>query len=486
MNHPEALLLTLAGTGLVLPIPASAADLNRYSPALNDDPLPAMARFTDLRPGNWAHQALADLIERHGCLAGHPDGGVRGWQTLSRQEAAALLNACLARVTEVTDALRQLLVEFEPELALLRVRGERLTARLAALEAGRFAGTTRLSGLATTVVGGVSHNPAGERITVNTDLQLNLDTSFGGRDLLRTVLRGGNFDGIRNAFNQGLSTLETAFQEDSGADVIGIYRLYYQFPIGRQFTATIGGMVGQEDMLALWPSAYPGSTVLNLFNLGGAPLANNQTMGPGLGLWWQHQGWSVSTGYVAANGGDASRGLFTSRSAGAGTVQLGYGRKTWGLATTYSHIDGGVAVPGATALITRRIEDDGVRTHAFGISGFWQPAESGWLPSISGGYGLNRSSREDLRTSQSWMVGLEWNDVGTTGLSFGTGVGQPAFATRHGADREREAWAWEGWIAWQVTDRIRLTPAVFYLRNPAGGNSDRDQFGALLKTSFSF
>jgi hypothetical protein len=87
------------------------------------------------------------------------------------------------------------------------------------------------------VVGGVSNNPAGGQVSFNYDLQLNLETSFSGQDLLRTVLRAGNFDSNSNVFGTGLSTLEIAFQEDAGPDAMGIDKLYYQFPIGKQFTA---------------------------------------------------------------------------------------------------------------------------------------------------------------------------------------------------------------------------------------------------------
>ncbi|MDP4881581.1 MAG: iron uptake porin, partial [Cyanobium sp. MAG_137] len=338
------------------------------------------------------------------------------------------------------------------------------------------------------VVGGVSNNPAGEQVTFNYDLQLNLDTSFSGKDLLRTVLRAGNFDGDRNAFGGGLSTLEIAFQEEGGPDVVGIDKIFYQFPLGSQFTATLGGRVGQEDMLALWPSAYPGDTILNALTLNGAPLAYNKNLGPGLGLWWQQNGWSVSANYVAGNGADSSQGLFSSSSAGTSTVQLGYGQENWGIAALYSYVEAGVGVPGATPFITTEIEENGVNTNAFGISGFWQPAESGWLPSISAGYGVNGSSGSDLRTSQSWMVGLQWSDVLAEGNSFGMGVGQPAFAsaTRNGAASESGVWAWEWWYQWQVTDAISVTPAIFLLNNPGGNEGGANQFGALIKTSFQF
>jgi len=407
---------------------------------------------------------------------------------MTRFEAAALLNACLDRVTEVTDELRRLMAEFEKELAVLKGRVDGLETKVGVLEAQQFSTTTKLSGLATFVVGGVSNNPAGEQVTANYDVQLNFDTSFTGKDLLRTVLRAGNFDGDRNAFGGGLSTLEIAFQEDSGPNSLGIDKIFYQFPIGEQFTATFGGRVGQEDMLALWPSVYPGDTVLNALTLNGAPLAYNKNLGPGFGLWWQAEGWSVSANYVAANGADSSLGLFNSDSAATSTVQLGYGQENWGIAAIYSYIEGGVGVPGATPFITSQIEDAGVRTNAFGISGFWQPAESGWIPSISAGYGINSSNRGDLRTSQSWLVGLQWSDVLAEGNSFGMGVGQPAFATatRNGADTEQGVWAWEWWVQWQVSDAIAVTPAIFYLNNPGGNEGGKNQFGALLKTSFSF
>ena len=482
-------LWIIPSTALVLlaPLVASAAT------PLGAEQVTSISQFSDLRPTDWAYQALTNLVEKYGCVAGYPNGSFRGGQAMTRFEAAALLNACLDRVTEVTDTLKRLMAEFKQELAVLKGRTDGLEAKASQIEASQFSTTTKLSGLASFVVGGVSNNPAGERVTFNYDLQLNLDTSFSGKDLLRTVLRAGNFDGDRNAFGGGLSTLETAFQEEGGPDVVGIDKIYYQFPLGQspiggQFTATLGGRVGQEDMLALWPSAYPSDTILNALTLNGAPLAYNKNLGPGLGLWWQQNGWSVSANYVAGNGADSSQGLFSSSSAGTSTVQLGYGQENWGIAALYSYVEAGVGVPGATPFITTEIEENGVNTNAFGISGFWQPAESGWLPSISAGYGVNGSSGSDLRTSQSWMVGLQWNDVLADGNSFGMGVGQPAFATAatNGAASESGVWAWEWWYQWQVSDAISVTPAIFVLNNPGGNQAGGNQVGALIKTSFRF
>ena len=74
---------------------------------------------------------------------------------MTRYEAAALLNACLDRVTEVTDELRRLLKEFETELAILKGRVDGLEARVGELEATQFSTTTKLRAKADFLVGAI-------------------------------------------------------------------------------------------------------------------------------------------------------------------------------------------------------------------------------------------------------------------------------------------------------------------------------------------
>ena len=75
------------------------------------------------------------------------------------------------------------------------------------------------------------------------------------------MLRAGNFSGDNNVFGgagpTGLSTLETAFQEGETPNQLTLDKLFYSFPIGSHLTVTTGPRVGQEDMLAIWPSFYP-------------------------------------------------------------------------------------------------------------------------------------------------------------------------------------------------------------------------------------
>jgi hypothetical protein len=556
MNRFQKLLLAPAALGLVTPLavsasrPASAADLNiagvsQYgigSHANSQEQVTSITQFSDVQPTDWAYQALSNLIERYGCVAGYPNGTVKGKQAMTRYEAAALLNACLDRITDVTDELKRLMKEFEKELAVLKGRVDGLEAKVGQLDATQFSTTTKLSGIATFVLGansfggtGTSNLQAQARATeggtsFNYDVRLNLDTSFTGKDLLRTQLRAGNFadSGFGGGGTVGtndaallLNQLEVAFQQDCGTDtdcgdVVAIQRLFYQVPVGNALTLTVGGKVRQDDMLAMWPSVYPSDTLIDFFTYAGAPGAYNSNLGPGLGLWWKQSGWSVSANYVAGNGDNgtpSAGGIGTSGSEQTGTLQLGYSNDTVGIAAAYTYSKG-VGVASGTPFAVLSTSGNGDRLlgldtsstmNSLSLSAYWQPSNSGWIPSISTGWGLNTTSETNPTfnfnqlQSQSWYVGLQWSDVLLPGNKAGMAVGQPTFVTRCGdaceGTPQDAQYAWEWWYGLQVTDNITVTPSIFYLSNLLGqvakqetgnGVASLSDFGGLVKTTFKF
>jgi hypothetical protein len=532
----QQLLVAPAAIGLFAPIAASAADLNltdinAYSSKGSVDQVTSINQFSDVRPTDWAYQALSNLIERYGCVAGYPDGTYRGGKAMTRYEAAALLNACLDRISEVTDELKRLMKEFEKELAVLRGRVDGLEAKVGELEANQFSTTTKLKGIATFVLGANSFSgdarvlpgpggPLNPKLSdtaselqgataFNYDVRLIFDTSFTGKDLLRTTLRAGNFaDSPFGGPLVGLNNLEVGFQENCGeadcGDVVAINRLFYQFPIGSNFTATIGARVRQDDMLAMWPSVYPADTVLDIFTYAGAPGTYNLNLGAGAGLWWKSGNWSISANYVSFNGdnGNPSEGgIMTTGAAESGTAQLGYGDENFGLAVAYTYSNPAFQIYGAgqgTPLAVFNLNNSS-SVNSVGISGYWQPTNSGIIPSLSAGWGINSLSSSidvvDDSQSQSWYVGLQWSDVFLKGNAAGMAVGQPTFFTKSGDDNVAKPndgnYAWEWWYKFQVTDNISVTPALFYLSAPLGqGQKLTDDsftnFGGLVKTTFKF
>lgn len=71
---------------------------------------PAMAQVTsvsqlsDVQPTEWSYQAISDLISRYGCVAGYPNGTFKPGQPATRGELAALVNACIDRISEYQSA----------------------------------------------------------------------------------------------------------------------------------------------------------------------------------------------------------------------------------------------------------------------------------------------------------------------------------------------------------------------------------------------
>ena len=236
----KQLLVAPAALGLLAPVAAGATEVNVAGVAdyaSTGEQVTSITQFSDVYPTDWAYQALSNLIERYGCVAGYPNGTYRGNRAMTRFEAAALLNACLDRVTEVTDELKRLMKEFEKELAILKGRVDGLEARVGELEATQFSTTTKLKGKTTFVIGGTSaggdstdasfnkkgnggadaYNSEFGAVTFNYDQRLVLDTSFTGKDRLRTRLRAGNFKKKSNAFGgAGVNLAALDVATDSG------------------------------------------------------------------------------------------------------------------------------------------------------------------------------------------------------------------------------------------------------------------------------
>ncbi|SBO41817.1 iron uptake porin [Cyanobium sp. NIES-981] len=481
------LLVTPAALGLLAPLaataPAHAAEpnlegVNHYA---SQEQVTGISQFSDVQPTSWAYQALSNLIERYGCVAGYPDGTYKGQRAMTRFEAAALLNACLDRVTEVTDELKRLMAEFEKELAVLKGRVDGLQAKVGELEASEFSTTTKLSGQATLVLGGAGNTGFGDNLTANYDLQLSVDTSFTRKDLLRTTLRAGNFGNA--VFGNGNTALGISYGEEDSANSVFIDRLFYQFPIGENLTATVGANVAQDDIV-LWPTAYPVDMGLDIFNYAGAQATYNKNQGAGVGLQWQKQGWAFSLAYVSDLGAASDSTL------GAGddfilTAQGTYSGENWGGAIAYTYADWDPFELFPTAA-----------SNNVAVSGYWQPLQAGWAPSISAGLGWSDIDRRNIDEAWSWMVGLTWEDVFIKGNSLGMALGSVGVQERgkcgtvgacsnslwiDGGDGNDNL-AYELWYNWQVTDTIAVTPAFFYIENTGAD----DTVGGMLKTTFSF
>ena len=486
-------MLAPVALGMVAPVAANAAELNMVAVnQYSENQVTSISQFSDVRPTDWAYQALSNLVDRYGCVAGYPNGTFGGGKAMTRFEAAALLNACLDRVSETTDELRRLLNEFQGELAVLRGRVDGLVKRVGVLQAQQFSTTTKLKGEANFVLGGVNGAQLRNGTQVgntafNYDLRLNFDTSFTGKDLLRTRLRSGNFSAQPFGSSGSLFKLDKA---ETTADGVIIDRLYYSFPaLAKGVTVTAGALVRNTE-IAWIPSAYK-SEILDFFQVAGAPGVYNKATGQGFGIQYVQPGKKggivAGLNYVAQDGDNSSTGVFNSTGGLNTLAQLGYRAPNWGVAFGYRYGTQGTRIRtfnglnGANGTLGANQGSNG-----YAINAYWQPVQSGIVPSVSLAYGWNYvagpSTPNNATNSQTWMAGLQWNDVFAKGNGAGFAVGQPGNAQGLSAN----ATMWEVFYKYRVSDNISITPALFYVSNNQAFSGTSSNVGGVIQTKFTF
>ncbi|MEH1902115.1 MAG: iron uptake porin [Nostoc sp.] len=237
----------------------------------------SVSQLSDVKPTDWAFQALQSVVERYGCIAGYPDSTYRGNRTLTRYEFAAGLNACLDRINERIASrtgdlvrkedlvtLQKLQEEFASELATLRGRIDALEDRTATLEKQQFSTTTKLNAeVIFSLATGTGGEPGSQdaNVVFNNRLRLNLTSSFNGTDLLIVGLQAYNFRATDSLYSRGtiqgqlfpnssaLSAGSTklsfepqfpgfnpqTLQPDGGANSVSLYKLAYVLPLSQQF-----------------------------------------------------------------------------------------------------------------------------------------------------------------------------------------------------------------------------------------------------------
>jgi hypothetical protein len=416
---------------------------------------------------------------------------------MTRYEAAALLNACLDRVTEVTDEVRRLVAEFETELAVLRGRVDGLEARVGELEATQFSTTTKLKGQADFFLGGVNMNAnnqetaMGESLFMQYRYRLNMNTSFTGKDLLYARLQAANGknDGKNDHWETGDTHLNSSGSNGAG---LSIDKLWYTFPAG-DFKFTVGPKIENYYMVET-PTRY--NAVLKALKLGGYGAVMGASTGAGAGIQWRQNvepgepAFNAAVNYTSNTGdhSDASQGISGAEAGGSLLTQVGYGTRKWWLGASYARkslYSSGKWIAGQSTLGTKDAS-----LSAFGLRGFWTPEESGIIPRISAGVDFGWADAvADGATEETfgYMVGLDWDNVfidgNKAGVAFGS-IGSYISDTKGSANVDRDNSALEIWYDYQVTDNISIKPAVFWTNNY--DNKDDDKFGAVVITTFKF
>ncbi|HEY9636012.1 MAG TPA: iron uptake porin [Coleofasciculaceae cyanobacterium] len=500
------------------PVPPSNAEAvlvpkQAFEVASDTDPMQqvtSVTQLSDVQPSDWAFEALRALVERYGCTAGYPDGTYRGNRAMTRYEFAAGLNACLSRVNElivtgtnnlVTQkdlaALQRLQKEFAAELATLSGRVDNLEARTAQLEDHQFSTTTKLNGEVifglVSVLGGdrADGQEAERNPTLSDRVRLNFDTSFTGKDRLRTRIQANNVVPL----NRVLQTFEGRVNFDGNSENNAIVSLLqYRFPLSSQTTAYIGttgnGFVDFDFTGQL--SLFEGGISISNFGLrnpvytyaGGAGVGLRHRFGKRIEL---------DLGYLAANANDPSdeNGLFDGKYAGLAQLVISPSdnfRFGFTYVNTYSP---GTRTfgPGSGGLLANNNFGRAVVGNAYAFAANYRLSPSinlgGWVGYVNQRY-IGRGDADVL----NWAVTLAFPDLGKKGNFAGILVGMEPkvinISDSLGEEDRDTSLHIDAFYRYVLNRNISITPGITWVTAPNHDNRNDDVFIGVVRTMFVF
>ena len=540
-EHLEAQALPTEGEASD-PVSPEATPLDPLEPQDVDDPMAQVnnvSQLSDVRPNDWAFEALRSLVERYGCIAGYPDGTFRGNRAMSRYEFAAGLNACLQQMERLIagvgsdlpsrqdlEKLQRLTAEFQPELTALGTRVDNLEGRVAFVEDHQFSTTTKLFGQAIFGVQGRNENEFdffldrfsddSNNINVIDNVQLSLFTQFSPRSLLLTGLQAGDGSGSGTFLDKYVGL---AYEGDTNNDVL-VSDLNYRQLFGSKF-AVIVGPVGVNAV-----NVFRGTNRVESAGFGPLsrfaqrnPIINMGGNGGGVGFDWQlGTRFSLQGVYSANRSADPVNGGIFGGEEGTTTAGLQFVvSPTANIDISLQYLNSyspsgqlGTGV-GDDLLAVQTINSEGflrapIQTNAFGAGIEWRLTPGitvgGW-----GGYTTSELLGESGNVETvNWMAFLNFPDLLREGNLGGIYIGQPPKITSSDLPDGRNIPSFvnegditaseggqpdtaihlEGFYRFRVSNNISITPGVIVIFNPNhNDNNDTITIGA-LRTTFTF
>lgn len=458
-------------------------------------PVTSVSELSDVKPTDWAYQALQSLIERYGVVTGYSDKTFRGNRPISRYEFAAALAATLDRVDSLVGnaignqyiqddviTLRRLQKEFRTALDDLHNRVDGLEIRNARLQAQQFSMTTKLRGQE---IVAFSDGTFADK-TVISRTRLTLSSSFHQQDLLITQLESGNNGGdaigLAQSKKVNLLGVNGLIADGGGLDYTGIEpnfrlrRFYYTFRPQKDLALTVGAKMSPRDFIDY--NTYANNEAIdfsNSFFIRNPLIVQDQIDrdgGAGVAIAWNPQGGKLTLRslYIAGNAQlpNSNHGFFGDSHQASAELQY-LASKKLALRLQYTN-----------ALINNtNINAFGVNTEytfnrnigIFGRFGYGNYA----------GFNTVLSRNLDLHPF-SWAVGLNIHDLFIPGTIAGFALGQPFVSSGLGNATQTN---FEAFYNLELSDNISVTPSLSVVSNP-NNSSHGTIWETSLRTVFSF
>ncbi|MGK7928369.1 MAG: iron uptake porin [Spirulina sp.] len=339
--------------------------------------------------------------------------------------------------------------------------------------------------------------------------RLNFDTSFSGRDRLRTRLQARNLQNVSQYGTGSPQTEPNKYGFTANNDVI-LSKLWYRFPAGENVMLhvaasgiSIDDIIDSESTSPYAVDGLPlGLAYNNLFYEipdGGAAFGANIKINETLG---------VDVGYFPNDPNDANEGLF----AGGYTIPIQVNlsvnddlKLAVGYARNYSpggaRTSNNITLAGATSVLGQspflyvnssgNIQESATSANYWNLSGSFDFNEDinlsafvGYAQAIAES-GTRRGDAADLWT---WGANVGFPDLLKEDDVLVVGFGQLPYLVRaeNGPNDRSAAYMANLEYRFPVSDNIEIAPGVYAVFNPNGNPNNDTTFVGMLRTTFSF
>lgn len=464
----------------------------------------SVSELSDVTSNDWASQSLQGLVERYGCVAGYADTTYRGNQTLTRQEFAAGLQACLTQIDAMLTAntntitaadlvtVQRLQSEFAQELATLQQRTDTLEVRAATLDAQQFSTTTKLEGQAIFAVIAAGGNGDIERnVTLSNRARLNFNTSFSGDDNLRVRLQARNIPESAEATGTQMASLGFDGSSDNQVEVS---RLDYNTAVGdraQAYVSLVGG--GSGDFVPTVNPLLSSSGDGSISTFGRENPIRRQGGAPGASFEYEFSDTiSLAVGFAASDADDPEVGLWQSANGAIAQLTL-QPTDTLALGLTYIRSYNSIDTETGSETASDPFDDDAeaITANSYGVEAAYQLSPGFTL---GGRVGLLQATAqiptEPTADIFTWAVTFAFPDLWGEGNLAGVVVGLPPKVTDNDFDADLEdedsALHLEAFYRLQVNDNIAITPGFFIITNPEHDRSNEPVYVGTIRTTFEF
>lgn len=514
---------------------------NQYIPNTLAQVTP-VSQLVDIKNTDWSLKALKSLIERYGVVADNFDNTLRGDQSVTRYEFAALLNATINRLNELiakenADLIREedlstiqrLQSEFARELTTLQKRVGNLEVKTSQLAAQQFSTIIKLRGEVIFAISGANGDAQAndddeevdENLIWSDRVWLTFDISFTGRDSLLVRLEAENTPGFDDATGTEMTRL--GFEGDSNNE-FDVNQLEFSFPISEPANLYITTDSSDLQIVANTTSSFSYSGRGAISRFGRYSPIYRLDFGALVRLKYEFSdAVSLSLGYadndadddddaksriseelggtvvqlILEPNNDIRLGLAYLRSEGKDgaiaqlilepndDIELGL---TYVL--SYNNLDTGTGSELANDPFDD--ESDNVTTNSYGVEANFQ-VNSGFT--IAGWVGLSEAKSQDLAgkpeaTVFNYALTLAFPDLGKEDSLAGVVIGQPPKVTSNDLGTEYSdkdtSLHLEFFYRFQATDNIAITPGLLVITNPEHDKNNDTIYVGTVRTTFRF